>query len=312
MRKIGLIGYGYWGSIISRIILRQRFNVDIIFTSKKIPSNSVDCSEIIPISDFSLDIVYSLTHLFVLTGPPYHHDILNMLSKSQSIDNLPLVWLEKPFLTSSKQIIYGPKIENRLYVDYPYVSKNADPSFLQAVKQYQKDSKIQISIFSRHDIQRSFGVVFDFIPHIISLMRFFVKDFNSLVYSQWRVDSIPVQCPIMCDEYRVVVYSFEAISDLDGLKFSLRFGINNPQPSSLLLDRRNECIHEPPTVLRHSESSYSVNLADAFKAPVDQNIKRFLSANSEESLDLCDPTFHDLIYKISCKAAFEFSRIERL
>ena len=235
MRKIGLIGFGYWGSIISQVILRQGCNVDVIFTSKEVLPGSLYCSKKVPISDFSIDIAYSLTHLFVLTGPPYHHDILQMLFKFKSINNLPLLWVEKPFFSSSRQIYYEPKAEKKIYVDYPYVPKNADPSFLQVVKKYQKDSKIQINLFSRHDIQRSFGVVFDFIPHIISLMRFFVQDFDSLVYSNWRIDSIPVQCPIMGNEYRVVVYSFDAISDIDGITFSLRFGINNPQPSSLLL-----------------------------------------------------------------------------
>ena len=310
LTKIGLIGYGHWGAIITQILFNEDYVIDKLFTSKKILPSMDHCREIIPISQLNIEAIQSLTHLFVLTGSPFHHALLKKLEYFKPINQLPFILLEKPFITSKLQSDYNPYVEKKLYVDYPYLRENAETPFLEVVDRYQQDSCIGINIFSRYNIQRRFGTVFDFFPHIVSLMNFFVKDFDSLSYYNWCIDQIPVQSPKTRFEYRAIVYSFEAVSDLDGNKYMVRFGIDNPQPSSLTFNKRSNYGHNVDPSLCQKDSALFINLSDAFRAPVNQNIRRFLSTKQTQSLNCTDLRFHDLIYRISANAEFEFSKLQ--
>ena len=176
MTKIGLIGYGYWGNIIAQILINEGYKIEKLFTSKEIILNNANFHEVIPISQIPIEAIQSLTHLFVLTGSPFHHAILKDLEKSEITNDLPFIWLEKPYITSSLHSNYNPCIANNIYVDYPYSRENAETFFLEAVNSYQNKSCIEINIFSRHNIERSFGIAFDVIPHAVSLINLFVKD----------------------------------------------------------------------------------------------------------------------------------------
>ena len=83
----------------------------------------------------------------MLTGPPFHHEFLRKLEYFTPINQLPFIWLEKPFITSKLQSNYNPDVEKKLYVDYPYLRENAEPSFLDVVDRYQQDSFIEIKYF---------------------------------------------------------------------------------------------------------------------------------------------------------------------
>lgn len=309
MPKIGLIGFGYWGSIISQILLRQGYDIDIIFSNKKILTNFPECRQILPSSQLSFENIHSLTHLFVLTGPPYHHHILRKLDKLSQKCDLPLIWLEKPFLTSTLQASYTPLVQKKIYLDYPYSRKNAEFAFLQSVNDCQYDSNVEINIFSKHDIHRDFGVVFDFVPHIVSLMSFFVKDFDSLSYFNWSIDEMCFLCPESSVKRSSIVYSFEALSDLNGNKYLIRFGINNPRPSFVVFNARTHRICNADSSSDQHKIARIMHLSDAFKSPVDQNIRRFLSTDPINLIDSSDAAFHDLIYKISVNADLEFSKL---
>ena len=132
------------------------------------------------------------------------------------------------------------------------------------------------------------------------------------MYCNWRIEEISIRCPKTCLMHKSIVYSFEAISALGGNKFLLRFGINDPQPSSLILKNSCKYFHDDNSDLPKQKPSLFVNLADAFKAPVDKNVKSFLVTNPCNLLDWADFSFHELIYRISRNAESEFSKIEHL
>ena len=93
---IGLIGYGYWGEVICNALIRLGYRLDTIFTSKSPLQVQVQCRIILLTSEINIENISHLTHLFILTGPPYHHDILQKLELTSLHDDL-LFMARKPF-----------------------------------------------------------------------------------------------------------------------------------------------------------------------------------------------------------------------
>lgn len=304
------MGYGYWGNVIAKILLNEGFIIEKLFTSKKIFPHIAHCREVIPFSKMSIENIQSLTHLFVLTGAPFHHTLLTTLEQNNSINHIPLIWLEKPYIISDLQSNYYPNIQKNIYVDYPYSRENAEPFFLDTINRYKNNSCMEINVFSRHNNERSIGIIYDFMPHIVSLISFFVKDFGSLMYCNWSIDEVPIQVSNTNIEYRAKVYSFEAICDSDGNKYVLRFGIDNPTPSHLSFNRCSNSTSSLNHTSRQRKSTHIIKLSDAFKRPVDKNIRKFLSANQINTLHLSDTGFHDLVYQISAQVEFAFRNLE--
>ncbi len=295
---------------MAQIVARKGFDIDTIYTSKKILPNAINCHKILSIQEISVQSINDLTHLFVLTGPPYHHDVLKKLAKSKPIEDLPLIWVEKPFYLSRFNLKHNLNFKKRLYVDYPYSPENAAPSFTRIANKYSRHSEIEINVFSRYNKLRDFDIVFDFIPHIVPLMSFFVNDLESLKYSNWRIKEIPTLCPETGVKRLTTVYAFEAISESDDNSLLLRFGINNPQPSFLTFKKRSDYPSSVASFTHDQKSSCFMHLGDAFSAPVDQNVRRFLAANPRDCPTWTDPSFHELIFRISCAVKFGFDQIK--
>ncbi len=178
------------------------------------------------------------------------------------------------------------------------------------MNRYSSDSIIEINLFSKYDKERKFGVVFDFLPHIVSLMSFFVSDLDSLKYSNWRIENISVQCPESGVRREAKVYAFIAISDSDDIRFLIKFGIANSHISCLKFAKQTDCLIEQGLLCHDHLSSFSVNLGDIFSSPVDKNVMRFLSSSSSEPISFFGPHFHETVFRISHKARFEFDKVE--
>lgn len=309
MSIIGLIGYGYWGTKVSKILTRYGFELDTIFTSKLSSQVQAQCRIIQPISEINIQNISHLTHLFILTGPPYHHEILKKLQLIPSHNNFPFLWLEKPFYLSESNSRLVSNIERRLFVDYPYANENASASFIRSVNKYSSDSKIEINIFSRYNIRRNFDVIYDFMPHIVSLMRFFVNDLNSFEFCDWRIEEFVTTCARTGGRALTKVYAFAAVSDSNNISLSFNFGINNPNPSFIAFAKSCQpCLNLDK--LEHDHAlSCTMLLDEAFPAPVDQNIKRFLSFKSSDNDFISDFFFHQSIAQITHKVKLGFDSV---
>ena len=129
-------------------------------------------------------------------------------------------------------------------------------------------------------------------------------------FCDWKIEEDITTCVITGSRTLTNIYAFTVESDLNNNCLSFKFGINNPNPS--LMTFAKSC--QPPLGLDELDHDHALSsrmlLNEAFLAPVDQNIKRFLSLKSCNNDLISDFTFHQLIAQISNKVKLGFDSIE--
>ncbi len=308
-KRIAIVGYGYWGNVIHKILYNNNFLVSSIFSSKrrsqlskiKTLSNSfIDLSEINICNYELIELMNDHDFIFITTGPGYHHQLIKLLNKTNHLSSKPRIWLEKPFLVNP--LTYPESYLRNTFVDYPYISENASIQSLEKIKRKVYDFVI-INIFSKRNQIKGYGLIFDFLPHCLSILGTLNKD----PFLKQNYEFIKVKELISPTSNFNTIY-LEGVSS-SGLDFIINLGINPLETSSLaLIDNSN--IYDsffnftvPLKELESSNMATVIKISSLYPSPVDTNILRFLSCtNHSEILPNSNLSFHNRIFDISANA----------
>ena len=104
------------------------------------------------------------------------------------------------------------------------------------------------------------------------------------------------------------VYSFNVISDLKRITLSFKFGDNNLNPSSITFSEPCSIYTDSSNVDHKYTSTHTMLLDEAFPAPVDKNIQRFLSLKPGDDC-ISNTSFHQLVARISNRVKVGFDSL---
>ena len=177
--NVALIGYGYWGKIISKyLIANNTINLKWICTKStkpKLPNNLIICSDLSKIlDDESVDII------FIITPLSTHFDIAYKALKFNKN-----VFIEKPatnsFAQTKKLIELSNKIDKKLITDFPYVYSDSINSLRSIISKNKIIHKVEINFsqfgrFDRGDVIDLLGAhALSIIHHLFDLKRIYFK-----------------------------------------------------------------------------------------------------------------------------------------
>lgn len=152
---VNFIGYGDWGSRFAQKVHEEGYVIQNLVTNRE--DISVSYNNLLRRDEIS-KVDWSLP-TFIATGPLYHHEILEY-SKER-------VFVEKPYLLSwqkNKQLVHAP------YVNYHWYNSLK----LKMIKVFlgYNWKNLHIDFFTTTRVDRGFSVLEDFLPHVVSMIRF--------------------------------------------------------------------------------------------------------------------------------------------
>lgn len=152
---VNFIGYGDWGSRLAQKVQDEGFIIQNLVTDRE--DIGVQYENLLKRNTIE-NIDWTLP-TFISTGPLYHHDLLK-LSKER-------VFVEKPFYIFEKNnssIPYSP------YVNYHWYNSLK----LRTVKNFigYDWKNLKIELFTTTKIDRGFSIFNDFLPHVLSILKF--------------------------------------------------------------------------------------------------------------------------------------------
>jgi len=246
--SIAILGYGYWGNVIHKILLDKNERGVIIFSSRENLSLLDDASSVQP-SSCLLDSLspgtilgeMGVTHLFVCAGPGVNPGFLYRLASCTSSLS---VWIEKPFYS-----LLTPA--SPFFVDYIYVSRNIGLSL--SVREWASvfaSSMVCLSVYSKRKYERRHSIHDDFLPHLSSYLSLYGRNVSRRVdiISFAKLDSSSFCCELALPSSRRLVFKYGVSSELSSLQWS-----------------------------SGSNSLESKKLSELFPHPVNENIDLFLS-----------------------------------
>ena len=152
---VNFIGYGYWGSILSKKVIEEGFCIENLVTDKT--NISINHNNLIKKKEIE-NIDWTLP-TFISTGPLYHHKILQYC-KSRS-------FVEKPYYISGQSQII---LEFKPYVNYHWYNSLR----LRTIKNFigYNWKQLNVELYTINKVDRGFSTLEDFLPHIISIIKF--------------------------------------------------------------------------------------------------------------------------------------------
>jgi hypothetical protein len=152
---VNFIGYGDWGSRLSKKIVSEGFSIENLVTNKTdvfVEHNNLIRRKNISNIDWTLPT-------FISTGPLYHHQILKH-AKCRA-------FVEKPFYVMGQK---EQELKYKPYVNYQWYNSLK----LKTIKNFigYEWSNLDIKIFTTTNIERKFTTLEDFLPHVLSIIKF--------------------------------------------------------------------------------------------------------------------------------------------
>jgi hypothetical protein len=296
-----VVGYGYWGKVLSRIIFKNGYVIDYIFTGKDILlspcENSLNHTKFLPYY-MLFDVLMSADSrksifIFIASGPAYHFaiiaSILPLLLANPSI----YIWCEKPFLLSQDQFSILSSLQplfdsNRIFVDYPYVVSNLNPNnTLRRAKPWKIDYLIDINLFTKNLYNRPHSIELDFFPHLYLLLREF---FN---FTPGMIFEMQVLGQDVNYSFGKKLLALHLLVNASEVHFN--YGISTAENSISFASRSNS------SFCKVKKSSH-MNFKNLFILnPVDYNVQKFLAQRLSlpSDLPLISPNYHKDIFVFS-------------
>ena len=164
---INVIGYGHWGSRLSKKLEEEGLFISSLVTDQE----NILVNYEKKYSKKQLNLINWEIPTFVTTGPLYHHKILDLAESK--------VFVEKPFYIlgqSSKQY------KNKPYVNYQWLNS----SKLNCIKNCLGEDweKLEIEMVTTTNVARNFSIIEDFMPHIVSILFNGLEEAFSIIHTQ--------------------------------------------------------------------------------------------------------------------------------
>ena len=297
-QTIALIGYGYWGKILEQILGNLGYKLDIVLISNADYLNQSQCDVSSLYSDSDLRSLNESTFVIVATGPIFHHEVLKYLQYNHHFFEDCRIWLEKPFFISNSQFQSCLGQSKNIFVDYPYVAANSHALELLDMEA----SSYEISLFSSKSYRRPYPIIFDFAPHLFTLMGICNQDLelDKYLYSVVFCHGGNVSGSLECFNTSL------GIKSSSGKSFIFNFGIDKKGGiSSISTDNNSKKTFAKFRKLSNfpAEASKFHRMTDLFFKPVDQNLMRFLAPNALLTHSpFCSIDFHRRIYLLTVSA----------
>ena len=284
-QKLVLIGYGYWGQRLSKIIKELGFTIEFVI-SNRYPKGLYHGIQFQPYDTLhTLDKSHAA---FICTGPPKHHKILNTLSKDV------LCFVEKPFLTNHKR---QSDYKAFIYVNYQWLSYSIiTKEIVKHINNIKSDMNLKISLVSGNSRKRNFSLIYDFMPHLISII--------------YRMFGFDIKVTVL--KAKIVKPNlFEGILDIEtrlkNHSVAITFGFTNSSYLKLTTsNRRNDAYYETniapdkKTFDNNKTKTNFVSISNTKLGPVQESIQRFLFAGQKcHSLPETNFAIHRQILDIS-------------
>ena len=297
-----VVGYGYWGEILSKIIIKNGFSIDYIFTSKAKPLESykgdLEFTTFLPYY-MLFNILASVASrksifIFIASGPAHHFSIISSILPFLLLHLNIYIWCEKPFIASQDQFSYFNLLQplfdsKKIFINYPYVLSNLNSSItLRPLKNEITNHIININLFTKKPYVRPHSIELDFFPHLYILLR------EILGFSPQILLGVQVLG-------KGVKYLFDQkLIDLHLLiksnEIHFNYGISNTINSIALAERNQSKAYETMQPIQLDfKTLFDLN-------PVDCNVRKFLM---QQSLSLGDLPLISYIYQ---KDIFNFSK----
>ena len=294
-KSIALLGFGYWGKIIYNILSKKEYKLHFVITSKSRLLESMGIDHI-PVTNFEKSpLIKSTTHLFVISGPTFHHIALKKIMHDAEAKKNLKVWIEKPVFIDYSRRKDEYKYLQDVFVDYIYTNQNADKNIIGDIKKKEHDI-IDIGIFSKNKYARDYSPIFDFAPHFLCIMHIITDQLKLAGITDVKVEKIR-NLEISSNEYvnrrNTFCYYFKTKCLITDIVFNVYIGSNLKRESFIACKNKKH----PHKVIK------SYKLKDVFELPVNNNIDMFLA--DKEAFDKLPNTlnynteFHCLVYDFS-------------
>ena len=284
-QKLVLIGYGYWGQRLSNIIKELGFTIEFVI-SNRYPKGIYHGIQFQP-----YDALHTLDKnhaAFICTGPPKHHKILNTLSKDV------LCFVEKPFFTNHKR---QSDYKAFIYVNYQWLSYSIiTKEIVKHIKNIRSDMKLKISLVSGNSRKRKFNLIYDFMPHLISII--------------YRIFGFDIKVTVL--KAKILKPNlFEGILDIEtkskNHSVAITFGFTNSSNLKLTTSNRlNDAYYETniapdkKTFDNNKTKTKKISISNIELGPVQESIQRFLFAGQNcHSLPETNFAIHRQILNLS-------------
>jgi len=304
--SIAIVGYGYWGKTIHSILERLNFSLSYIFSSNQNNNRLLDaeCYDYSSLND--KELMKNISHMFLLTGPSFHNAILKKLYSTYKQNELPYLWVEKPFFIEQISKQNYNHLE-RVFVDYPYIHQNLNCHFDDFFSSHDA-AHFEIGIFSRNLYNRKYPIIFDFAPHVFTLIHLIT---NKLCLSSFYEISIDIETNNSNNKISPInncIYSFKVKCMSSNILFSISFGAGTSRNSYITKEteigiNKYHYINPSQKHTLNNKSLKTIELSKLFKNPVNENVLYFINDYSPDRSQInranLNPLLHRKIYEYS-------------
>ena len=296
-----VIGYGYWGEILSKIIIKNGFSIDYIFTSKaKHLARYEGDSEFTKFLPYHMlfNILASVASkksifIFIASGPAHHFSIISSILPLLLLHLNIYVWCEKPFIVSQDQFSYVTLLQplfdsKRIFINYPYILANLNPGIaLRPLSNGITDHIINISLFTKNLYVRPHSIELDFFPHLYMLLR---EIFDFTPQMLLGVQVLGKEIKYLFNQKLIHLHLL-----INSTEIHFNYGISTNTNSIALTGRKHSSLYE---ALEPIELDFKTLFV---LNPVDYNVRKFLSQRifHHEDLPLIEPDYQKDVFIFS-------------
>ena len=297
-----VVGYGYWGEILSKIIIKNGFSINYIFTSKAKPLESykgdLEFTTFLPYH-MLFNILASVASrksifIFIASGPAHHFSIISSILPFLLLHLNIYIWCEKPFIASQDQLSYFNLLQplfdsKRIFINYPYVLSNLNSGIaLRPPNNEITNHIININLFTKNPYVRPHSIELDFFPHLYLLLREILSFSPQILLG---VQVLGKDIKYLLNQNLIDLHLLIKSNEIH-----FNYGISTTINSIALAERNHFNVYEAiePIVLEF-KTLFVPN-------PVDYNVQKFLT---QQSLSLGDLPLISYIYQ---KDIFNFSK----
>ena len=297
-----VVGYGYWGEILSKIIIKNGFSINYIFTSKAKPLESykgdLEFTTFLPYY-MLFNILATVASrksifIFIASGPAHHFSIISSILPFLLLHLNIYIWCEKPFIASQDQLSYFNLLQplfdsKRIFINYPYVLSNLNSGIaLRPPNNEITNHIININLFTKNPYVRPHSIELDFFPHLYLLLREILSFSPQILLG---VQVLGKDIKYLLNQNLIDLHLLIKSNEIH-----FNYGISTTINSIALAERNHFNVYEAiePIVLEF-KTLFVPN-------PVDYNVQKFLT---QQSLSLGDLPLISYIYQ---KDIFNFSK----
>lgn len=297
-----VVGYGYWGKILSKIIIKNGFSIDYIFTSnsKHLASHEgyLEVTKFLPYH-MLFNILASVASrksifIFIASGPTHHFSIISSILPLLLLHLNIYIWCEKPFIISQDQyscltLLKSLFDSKRIFINYPYILPNLNPGIsLDSLNNEITYRIININLFTKNTYVRPHSIELDFFPHLYLLLR---EIFHFTPQLLFEVKVLGKGIKYLFDQKLIDLHLL-----INSKEIHFNYGISTTINSIALTGRNHFNVYEAIEPIELDFKTLFVH------NPVDCNVQKFLT---QQNFSLGDLPLISYIYQ---EDVFDFSK----